>query len=121
MAIYDEQNREIPDPTPLALPLGYERPETLAQIMGRIIQQNQHLEQLQELETPEEADDFYVDDHDDIEFTSQHEFKDMAEEFVVEKPEEQPMPNTDEKTPNETKEKPLEESPKKIEETASKE
>lgn len=85
MAVYDELHREIPDPTPVALPMGYEKPETLAQIMSRIIAQNQHLEKMRELETEEEADDFNVEDEDDIEFTSAHEFMDMNEEFVVER------------------------------------
>lgn len=62
--IMDEQGRELPDPTPLEVPVGFKRPETLAEQVRRLVRSehfNAEREALGE-ETFDEADDFDVDD-----------------------------------------------------------
>lgn len=53
------------DPTPVEVPLDYDRPlsleDRIARMMGQYHRQMQYLKD-EELETPEEADDFDIDD-----------------------------------------------------------
>lgn len=58
MAIYNERHEEVPDPTPLALPVGYKKPETLQETMARMIRNQEYVKYLNGAETFEEADDF---------------------------------------------------------------
>lgn len=62
----DENGHEIPDPTPLGIPSGFKRPETLAAQVQRLVQGSlsRHAE-LQGNESWEEANDFNVDDEFD--------------------------------------------------------
>ena len=84
MAIgYDDQNREILDHTPVEIPLGYKAPETLDEKIARAVRHEMFSQQNRDLETFAEADDFDVDDGEDIDFTSQYEVKDMSEEFMI--------------------------------------
>lgn len=62
---YDEFGRELPDPTPKAMPVGFKRPETLDEQIRRLIRT--HMSDMAEdqgFETFEEADDFAVEEDD---------------------------------------------------------
>lgn len=66
MAKLNERGHEVLDSTPLRLPIGFKRPETLAEQVQRLVRT--HLSQVAEAEgyeTFEEADDFDIpeDDH----------------------------------------------------------
>lgn len=80
MIQFDKHGREIPDPTPMELPLGYERPEPLEHMIARMIQANSRLAAKQGLETEEEANDFEIDDDDKL--VSKYEFTEMQEEHI---------------------------------------
>lgn len=62
----DDQGREIPDPTPLELPVGFKKQETVAQMVQRLVRRD-----LSEYaarhghETFDEAEDFEIDDDPD--------------------------------------------------------
>lgn len=62
----DERGWEVPDPTPVALPAGFKRPETLAEQVQRLVRTSISREaELSGQETFEEAEDFEVDDDAD--------------------------------------------------------
>lgn len=64
---YNERGEEIPDPTKPEVPLGFKKPETLAEQVHRLVRSAQLREQALAAghETFEEADDFDVgDDYD---------------------------------------------------------
>lgn len=105
MTKYNEHNQEIPDNTPVALPVGYEAPETLAETIQRMVKNNEYLKHFEGKESEEEANDFELEEEDDIHFISKHEFTEMHEEYI----------NLEDENLEQPKEKPLEES--KIEET----
>lgn len=92
---HDELGREIPDPTPVEVPLGYRRPEPLNQLIKRLVRTE--LSQQAELageDTWEEADDFDMDD-EDPDPLSEYELRDMDEEFdddYTVRPEPEPEP-----------------------------
>lgn len=75
---FDEKGREILDPTPVAIPLGFGRPESLEEKMHRMVrsyvsaiaQNNGH-------ESFEEADDFEVEDDDTLQPSSPHELREL--------------------------------------------
>lgn len=79
---HDEFGREIPDPTPVALPQGYQAPEPLNLIIQRIVKNELSRQAESEgLETFEEADDFEVlEDDSDLDFSSQYELVEMADD-----------------------------------------
>lgn len=59
----DEEGREIPDPTPIELPLGMKRPETLAEQVQRLVRnQVSQYAAIHGHETFEEAEDFDIED-----------------------------------------------------------
>lgn len=63
---YDSQGRELPDPTPVALPAGRRLPESLESMLARMVRG--HVSQLAEregLETFEEANDFEIESDDE--------------------------------------------------------
>lgn len=62
--LQDSNGWEIPDPTPVALPSGMKRPETLAEQVKRLVRSQQFQDDLDKagLETFDDADDFDVDD-----------------------------------------------------------
>lgn len=63
MKLYNQKNEEILDRTPVSVPLDMKIPESIDQMMQRLI--NNRFSDLQldkEYETFEEADDFYCDD-----------------------------------------------------------
>lgn len=70
----DEHGREKLDPKPVAMPLGFERPETLAEQIQRMVRQTVSQEAAdQGFETFEDADDFDVGD--DFDPTSPYEME----------------------------------------------
>ena len=61
----DEKGREIPDPTPVSLPVGFQTPEPLDVRIQRLVRtQLSNLADEQGYETFEEAEDFEVPDDD---------------------------------------------------------
>lgn len=94
MATYNERNEEILDTTPVEMPIGYERPESLASMIARMINSTelQRAAQKQGLETFEESDDFEMDD--DGELVSPYQLTDMQEDkpyaIPAQKPTKQP-------------------------------
>jgi hypothetical protein len=58
----DETGAEILDPTPIAIPLGMERPETMAEMIRRLAPDIIQRMTGQEAETFEESEDFDVND-----------------------------------------------------------
>lgn len=63
LVVLDEQGREIPDPTPMAVPAGFKVPETLDEQIRRLIRGaiSTHAD-AQGAETFEESEDFDIDD-----------------------------------------------------------
>lgn len=59
----DEFGHEVPDPTPLAMPSGFRRPETLQEQVARLVRSRlSQIADEQGAETFEESEDFEVDD-----------------------------------------------------------
>lgn len=85
MAKYNEKNEEIPDQTPVALPVGCEIPESLDSMIARMIHNNNYLRDSNQAETFEEADDFEIDDDEDNlhPCKSDYEFVDMQDEWPI--------------------------------------
>lgn len=65
-ALHDEKGHEVPDQTPVALPVNFKRPETLAEQVQRLVR-TQVSRQAGEagFETFEESEDFEVGDEQD--------------------------------------------------------
>lgn len=81
--LHDELGRELPDDTPLELPVGAKRPESMAEMIQRMVrtQLSQHAVS-QGMESIDEANDFDVEEEGpDIGMTEHERFAEMAEEF----------------------------------------
>lgn len=76
---YDEFGRELPDPTPVEMPLNFKRPVPMAELIRRTIRTelSRRAEQAG-FESFDESDDFDVDD--DVEPVSPYEMTVMQEE-----------------------------------------
>ena len=77
----DDQGREIPDPTPMEVPLEFgPQGDSLFELVKRAV--HDHAEELDShgIETFEEADDFYVED-EEPEIITEYEMTQMIEEF----------------------------------------
>lgn len=61
---YNERGEELPDPTPLELPVGFTRPPTLDELVARLVVDPAMQRELKDagFETEEEANDFDVPD-----------------------------------------------------------
>lgn len=72
----DEEGREIPDPTPIAPPLGYRKQPTLAEQIRQMIRSERMAQEAAAAgyETFEEADDFEVGDDFDPSSPYEHDF-----------------------------------------------
>lgn len=83
---HDHLNREVLDKTPVEMPLGYEKPESLESMIARMIRTTSIQAEKAGFETAEEADDF--DDDDEGEMKSEYQFTDMQEEnpYAIPKP-----------------------------------
>ena len=67
-ALYDENNREVPDQTPVLPPEGYTKPETLAELIQKMINNHELIRKLDdnEFETEEEANDFELEEDEEF-------------------------------------------------------
>lgn len=83
-AQYDVHGREVADQSRMELPSGWERPETLAEQIRRMVRTefSRHAEAAG-FESFEQADDFEVDE-DGGEFVSPYEMREMSPEGPVE-------------------------------------
>lgn len=84
----------VPDPTPVEMPLGYERPESLESMMMRLIHQVSRGQADIGEESLDDANDFDVDDDDlledtftDAELSAIMATKEMKEQFLHEQEE----------------------------------
>lgn len=59
---YGRQEAENLDPTPIEMPLGFQRPTPLHDLIARMVRDEIQLEKSEEFETPDEASDFEEDD-----------------------------------------------------------
>lgn len=60
---YNARGEEIPDPKPMALPVGFERPEALVDTIRRLVRSEELASAAEaEMETFDEADDFDVEE-----------------------------------------------------------
>lgn len=78
---------EIPDPTPVEMPLGYQVPESLESMIARMCRDQQMQMELSRInggmDTEEEADDFEIEEADDLDFgPTGHQMTEMQEEYV---------------------------------------
>lgn len=83
---YDDLGQELPDPTPVEVPVGFRRPETIQEMVARAIHTHEWQKRMQSrgMETPYEADDFDV--ADDVELPlSPYELREMQEEAPLER------------------------------------
>lgn len=107
---------EVPDQTPVEMPLGYERPESLESMIARMVRNFSAQAQAHGDETFEEADDF--DMNDDSELVSPYQLTDMQEEHPYERTELESLsdPKTnpvDQRAKKESTEKPPQKMAKK--------
>lgn len=80
MAIFNEKGQQIPDPTPIEVPLNFKRPLSIQEEIKRFVRSEFSQRAAdQGHETFEEADDFVVEDELG-EFVSPYEFTEMQEE-----------------------------------------
>lgn len=80
MAEYTKDNvYEIPNKKPVELPIGYEHPESLEDMISRMVRVHSNIAQAAGEETLEESDDF---DGDDDNILGDHQFTDMEEEVL---------------------------------------
>lgn len=65
-----KDGKEYPDPVPMSPPVGYEPPSTLEMLIESVIHRRDFMQALRnaDVETPEEADDFDVDEDEDPRF-----------------------------------------------------
>ena len=61
---YNHKGEELPDPTPMELPVGFTRPPTIEELFARLVLDPAAQRELAEngIETEEEANDFDVED-----------------------------------------------------------
>lgn len=80
---HDDAGFEIPDPTPVAVPVGFRREPTIQEMIAQFVRSEQLRQHAQQagFETLEEADDFDVDE--DPEMVTPHEIVDMQEERPI--------------------------------------
>lgn len=91
---FDAQGRELPDPTPVELPLGFKRPESLNDQIRRMIRGEMSAQaSAAGNETFEEANDFDVDEDDAELHGTQYEL--MADDELVLAPPVAPRPKPD--------------------------
>lgn len=62
VAIQDKEGHEVPDPRPVSIPAGFQRPPSLQEQVRRLLPDMIRQQQEQEVETWEDANDFDVGD-----------------------------------------------------------
>lgn len=73
---FDDQGREIPDPTPMELPTGFRAPESLESMIARMVRTRiSDLADREGMETFDEANDFELDDDDELTPSEEREMK----------------------------------------------
>lgn len=78
---FDERGREIPDQTPVEMPIGYRRPLTMEERMQKYIREEMSRRAADDgMESFEEADDFDVEDEDEYDPISGYEMSELQEE-----------------------------------------
>lgn len=97
------------DTTPLELPAGVTAPRPLADVIARMVRDAIQEEKGEEFETPEEADDFDMDD-DELLDLSPYEMTDLTEEEPLPKPTLRVDTSEDEPDEDKPKEAPQEET-----------
>lgn len=86
MSVLNERGHEVPDATPVAMPVGFRKPESLQDQIQRLVRNELSARAAsQGMETFEEADDFDVGDDDGDNFRSKHELDDEQERFPTPK------------------------------------
>lgn len=82
---YDERGREIPDPTPVEIPLGFRKPESLTDQIRRLIRTQLSAVAVAEgHESFREANDFDVDEEDPEAYLTPYQVVGMQEEIPIE-------------------------------------
>lgn len=82
---YNDRGEELPDDTPVETPLKFRRPPTLQEQIKAMVRGEMSRAAAEEgKETFEEADDFDVEDEDDLP-PSNYEFTDMSIEKIMDK------------------------------------
>lgn len=81
---FDQNGHEVPDNTPVEIPLGAARPESLAEMVRRMVRtQVSMLAQNEGIETFEEASDFEIEDDDaELRLTAYEEMADEVPTFT---------------------------------------
>jgi len=86
MAEYTKDNRfEIPNQKPVALPVGYEKPESLESMIARMVRIHSKAAEVVGMESFEEADDFEVGDEEGELGLGEFQLTDMQEEKIYER------------------------------------
>jgi len=81
VAKYNDKNEEIPDNTPVELPIGYKKPESLQEMIARMVNVHSQLAEREGRESFEEADDFDVEE--DVDPISRYQLDPMQEEYIA--------------------------------------
>lgn len=120
-AVYNEKGEQIPDNTPVELPLGYEHPEDLQSIIRRMVTDAVIVaaQEADGVDTEEEADDFDVMDEEGV-APSNYEYTEMQEEQVKQIKQARSVPVEEGETVVEKK-KPKVKTSKKVEESVEEE
>lgn len=96
-----DKGEEKLDPTPMAIPVGFERPLTMEQQVARLMRAQYEMQSkirdMTGVETPEEADDFDIED-DPIDMTTpyeEHFMPDVSpEQQITDDPNFKPVPES---------------------------
>lgn len=81
-AVYNEKGEQIPDNTPVEIPIGFGHPEPLESMIARLVRaESARVQQTGEAETFEESDDF---ESDEGELVSPYQMHNMQEEAPLE-------------------------------------
>lgn len=86
MAQYDKEGREIPDDTPVEMPLGFKHPPTIQEMIQQAIRVEMSRQAAEQgMESFEESDDFEVGEEFEDNLTP-FELKEMQEEYIIPAP-----------------------------------
>lgn len=80
----EEEPKEL-DTTPLEMPVGYQQPTPLQDLIAKMVREAVESEKEEEFETIEDADDFEIEDDELLDF-SPYELVELEEDEPLEKP-----------------------------------